>query len=240
MRDRSHCVQLLAALAACSFGCGGGSAGGSDPLPFRDASSEFVPTFDVPSGDVFRVDRGMTPEVVDLTDVQLFDDAPARDAPCVSAVPLSYTFTTDGGKVIQRDTVTLAPQRRFLFERMRLTTMTSLRCETTIPACDTVDTVDIGEVTAALAHPDVAGPLSMRGDHFYGHDPRPVDGQVLVLSSNGARILVGDPCRLADDASACVAIPVGIQRMVDVLSQLRDQETHRAVCQSALATDGGM
>ncbi|MFO0630206.1 MAG: hypothetical protein U0325_31910 [Polyangiales bacterium] len=225
---------------ACALGCSGGSAGGSgDPQPFRDASSEIVPTFDVPTRDVFRVDREATPEVVDLTDAQLFEDAPARDAPCVSALPVSYTFTTDGGKAVRRDTVTLAPQRRFLFERRWLSTSTSQRCETTIAACDSADTVDIGEVTDALAHPDVAGPLAMRGDHLYGNDPRPVDGVVLVIETNGARVLVGEPCRLAADASACTPIPTGIQRAVDVLNQLRDQEIRRAPCEAALAVDGG-
>ena len=64
---------------------------------------------------------------------------------------------------------------------------------------------------------------------LYGYDPRPADGTVFEINADGARLLVGAPCR-AGMTTGCLNAPVGVQRLVDVLTALRDQELLRPAC----------
>lgn len=219
---------LLFSAAALIAGCG------SDPTPF---TTEDVPRTDagLPSLDALA-DRAMadrsTPEVLDLTDATVTPDATA-DAPCVATIPGEVRFGLDGGLVAFTDTFTLRAPAVFAASRSSGGAVSAM-CETTLPGCNTAEQVDVGEVTAALAARDVTAAFGFaRGmpsrEVLYGGDPRPMDGQVFSIEIDGARVLVGTTCR-DGGGTGCMAIPTGVQRLVDVLTALRDQELFRTAC----------
>ncbi|MDB4928407.1 MAG: hypothetical protein JWM10_891, partial [Myxococcaceae bacterium] len=222
----------VALLAAC----------GSEPASFDAAVPDRPLAFDVPNTrDVPRVDRGPTPEVVDLTDVPALTDGGMRDGPCAEALPDGLRFGTEGGRVPYNTTYTLGAPRRFLLERT-YSDASPARCETTIPACGAADDVTVDTLAAALASSDVAAAFAAAGAGdagtlLYGVDERPLDGALFFLERGGRFVYVGAPCRTGSGAQ-CLTAPVGVQRLVDVLSALRDQESRRPVCAAALG-DGG-
>lgn len=228
--------RFLFALAALASACE------EQPAGFTDMRSDVPPSFDVRTNrDIPQVDRGPTPEVVDLTDVAPLD-AGFRDGPCAETVPGGeLRFGREGGLRADVTTYSVSSPRRFLLERMVAGGATA-RCETTIPACGATDDVTVDTLAAALNHADVAtafaaATASDAGTVFYGVDSRPIDGDVFFVTRNGRFVYVGEPCRTGS-GSGCVTAPVGVQRLVDVLNALREQESRRPVCVSALG-DGG-
>jgi hypothetical protein len=209
----------VALLAACS----------SAPASFDAAVPDRPLAFDVPSTrDVPRVDRGPTPEVVDLTDVPPRTDGGLRDGPCAEALTEGLRFGTEGGRTPYNTTYTLSAPRRFLLERT---------------FSDAADDVDVDALAGALASADVAAAFAAAGASdagtlLYGVDERPVDGALFFLERGGRFVYVGAPCRTGSGAQ-CATAPVGVQRLVDVLNALRDQESRRPVCAAALG-DGGV
>jgi hypothetical protein len=218
-------------LAACS----------SQPASFDAAAPDVQVGFDVPNRDVPRVDRGPTPEVIDLTDVPPLTDAGMRDGPCAETLPGSLRYGSEGGFRAYNTTYSLSMPRRFLLERTT-SGMTPARCETTVPACGAADDVTVDTVTAALGNADVgaafqAAAASDAGTMLYGVDERPFDGSLFFLERDGRFVYVGAPCRTGM-GGACTPAPVGLQRLVDVLTALADQESRRPVCAAVLG-DGG-
>lgn len=229
--------RFLFALAALASACE------EQPASFTDMRSDVPPSFDVRTNrDIPQVDRGPTPEVIDLTDVPPLLDAGFRDGPCAESVPGGeLRFGREGGRRADVTTYSVSSPRRFLLERMRGGGTTS-RCETTIPACGATDDVTVDTLATALNSPDVAtafqaATASDAGTVFYGVDSRPVDGEVFFVTRNGRFVYVGEPCRTGS-GGACVTAPVGVQRLVDVLNALREQESRRPACAAALG-DGG-
>ncbi len=223
---------LVAVVSACE----------DAPTSFTDNRSDVPPGFDVPNRDIPQVDRGMAPEVVDLTDVAPLLDAGFRDGPCAEAVPGGdLRFGREGGLRADVTTYSVSSPRRFLLEQMRAGGATA-RCETTIPACGATDDVTVDTLATALNNADVtaafqAATASDAGAVFYGVDSRPIDGEVFFVTRNGRFVYVGNPCRTGP-AEGCVNAPVGVQRLVDVLNALQEQESQRPVCRAALG-DGG-
>ena len=222
---------LGAALLACA--CSGGST------TFTTPDNDVPPTFDVPTRDIPRVDRGMTPEVVDLTDVPLLMDAGLSDGPCAARLTDTVTFGPTGGLVAFTMAYTVAPPRRVLLERTGRGGGTQ-RCETTIPACGEPGDVTTERLATALADADVAAAFAQAsldaGAVLYGRDDRPVDGSVFSIARNGREVLVGSPCRTG--TGTCTDAPAGVQRLVDVLTALVDQESRRPACVAALGDAG--
>lgn len=201
---RAAALSLVALLAAC---------GSSTPLAPPDAS---------------------TPP----PDVAVPTDAPrdaTRDTPPIPScdLPGTYTFGFDGGLVRYRDVATLAPGRTLTLARLEGGTpdAATLSCTTEVPYCATatgngVDTLTVinafnnADVMAAFAS---AAPVTR-----YGHDSRPVDGQVFFVERpGGPRLEVGDEC---GPRPGCQPIPAGVARLRQVLLALRDQELARPEC----------
>ncbi|MBI5517800.1 MAG: hypothetical protein HY909_28775 [Deltaproteobacteria bacterium] len=169
---------------------------------------------------------------VDLPPPDTAADAPADTAtpfPCPMGLPGEYSFFRDGGNAPWQDRGTVTPPRAMLFVRDRFDTM-STRCPSTLADCGTADVVDLAEVTAALVHPDVQSSLA-RGTVLYGVDTRPADGQVFVIQRGMARVEVGSACR---GAGACTPVPPGVQRAVDILQALLEQESTAPACRALL------
>jgi hypothetical protein len=119
-----------------------------------------------------------------------------------------------------------------LFVRERGDTM-STRCPSMLADCGTAGVVDLAEVTAALVHPDVEAALSRRY-MLYGVDTRPADGLVFVLLRGLYRLEVGSACRGV--TPGCVPVPAGIQRAVDILQALLEQERTAPACRALLGS----
>jgi hypothetical protein len=211
-----------ALLAACSD---------DQPTPFTEVDAG-GPDSGLPTSDVAvdaRPDRS-TPDVVDLTDVPPPDAPAPSDVACTATLAGTVRFGMVGGLVATSETFTLTPPLAFRAERRGATGMTT-SCQTSVPGCNTTDMVDVGEVNAALSARDVQTAFGMaRGGMMlvYGVDPRPMDGQVFSVALDGAEVIVGGPCRTG--GGGCLEIPIGLQRLVDVLTGLRDQELLRPAC----------
>jgi hypothetical protein len=93
-------------------------------------------------------------------------------------------------------------------------------CTTTLDPCGS-STVDIGDVQAALADPDVIAALA-GSTKTYGSDSRPCDGSVSDITVNGKTIEVGGECTGVSGRCAsapCVAVPAGLRGQVNVRSR---------------------
>lgn len=216
----------------------------SDPAPPFGMDSGVdagPPVFDAPSTDRQSLDRGPPPETIDLTDVRITEDRTTADVPCAQALPEEVRFGAIGGKTFFRDELSLRPPATFVYLRT-FNDASPVRCETQLPSCGTPNEVDLGEVVAALGDADVtaafAASRAMNNSVLYGYDSRPVDGTVFSIVRGGATVLVGDTCRVGMGAE-CVPVPVGVQRLVDVLNGLREQEGFRPACM-ALRRDAGI
>lgn len=220
MKRAPSLLLAAALLAAC---------GDEKPSPFNELDAG-GPDSGLPTSDAqadARPDRTQ-PDVVDLTDVAP-KDAPASDVPCAPMLPGTVRFGQTGGLVAVSTSYVLTPPLAFRAERMAMGMTTT--CQTTLPGCNTAEMVDVGEVNAALAARDVQTAFGMATggmERVYGVDSRPVDGQVFSVSLNGATVIVGNPCRTG--GSGCLEVPAGLQRLVDVLTALRDQEMLRPAC----------
>jgi len=220
MKRAPSLLLAAALLAAC---------GDDKPMAFTELDAG-GPDSGLPTSDAAadaRPDRS-TPDVVDLTDVTPKDVPAPTDVACTATLAGTVRFGMVGGLVAETDTFTLTPPLVFRAERRGVTTAS---CQTMVPGCNTADMVDVGEVNAALVARDVQAAFgTARGGTMlvYGNDPRPVDGQVFSVSLDGAEVIVGAPCRTG--GMGCLEIPVGLQRLVDVLTGLRDQELQRAAC----------
>ncbi|MEA2747077.1 MAG: hypothetical protein QOI41_1220 [Myxococcales bacterium] len=98
-------------------------------------------------------------------------------------------------------------------------------CTTTLAACGATS-IGIGDVEAALAHPEVQAALS-GSTKTYGSDSRPCDGAVLGITVGSRTVEVGGECTGGTggcSATPCVAVPAGLRALADVLEKLDTQE----------------
>ncbi len=153
---------------------------------------------------------------------------PAADAdPCLACASATLTWGQNGGFVCTVDTSSLAPCSAFSHSRVAAACDPIDRsCTNAVPVCEsgTADTVTVGDVAAALAHPDVARAVAA-APVLYGVDSRPVDGTVFRVDVGSARIEVGS-CATA----SCSDVPAGVRALETVLEALTAQELLRGEC----------
>lgn len=165
-------------------------------------------------------------------------DAPGdtgQDTPPIPScdMPGTHRFGFDGGLVRFREVGTLTPGRSFTFARLEAGAPDAgaLSCTTEVPYCATAtgDGVDTLTVLNAFNNDDVmAAFASAMPTALYGHDSRPVDGQVFFVERpGGPRLEIGDECGARP---SCRPIPAGVARLRQVLLALRDQELARPDC----------
>jgi len=165
----------------------------------------------------------------------LATDAPAADAVVECVVPVTLTFGYEGGNGLYRDVNTLDPPATLTVTRIpnggRAGDAGVTSCSQALPACGTAGAVTAATLLADLAEPDVQAVFAAATSPFYGVDMRPVDGPAYsVARSDGHSILVGAPCP-ASDAGSCLAIPAGVQRLVDDLQSLASAARAAPACQ---------
>jgi hypothetical protein len=90
-----------------------------------------------------------------------------------------------------------------------------------------VDALGVGDLTAALAHPDVQAALA-RAPILYGRDTRPVDGQVFQIQVGTRLVEIGAEC--TPSAPGCVAIPGGVRAAMQLLQRLDTQQLGLSPC----------
>lgn len=150
-----------------------------------------------------------------------------------------YTYGNDGGEVPYRDLVTLGPFAAFSIERMSFANQpANAQCVPELPACHDTAKLDAADIIVDLRHPDVQAALALSTPPFYGHDSRPVDGVAFqLLRADGHGFLVGDPCRPDD---ACAPAPAGVQKLVDDLKALEEQQLKDPTCASIPSPGAGL
>ena len=99
-------------------------------------------------------------------------------------------------------------------------------CEPPLPACDDQSRVDVGDVDAAIAHPDVQAALAATDAHWYGsHELLVTNAFLLDFSRSDPRGSFragsGD---CPNPSPSCVPTPPGVRALVDLLRTLRGQQ----------------
>lgn len=165
-------------------------------------------------------------------------DAPGdtgQDAPPIPScdMPGTHRFGFDGGLVRFRELATLSPGRGFSYVRITVdgSDAGARACNTEVPYCATATGNGVDTLTVINAFNDadvMAAFASATPTALYGHDSRPVDGQVFFVERpGGPRLEIGDDCGARP---SCRPIPAGVARLRQVLVALRDQELSRPEC----------
>lgn len=209
---RSFSTLFLAAI--CAIGCGG-----SVDTNLADAAQDGTPSdadasLDAPPADSFA-------------------DTGGDGGDCAACLPARVDWELNGGMAAWYDKSALLPCNTY--QRQRFTNPTSTTptqsCTSTVRQCaggdvDASDSITLGEVTRALAHPDVQAALA-KAPVLYGRDTRPVDGVVLRITTGGKQIEVGDDCA---GASGCTEVPAGVKALVALLTDLDERKTLPDAC----------
>jgi hypothetical protein len=146
----------------------------------------------------------------------------------------TYRFTTNGGLGAYRDATVLSPPASYLYQRKPEGLPVPERsCAPAFPACGSA-ALDVGDVMAALADPDVkqafAQSLGVAPLPFYGVDYRGGDGAAdQITRDGGGGFLIGGPCPSAPTAP-CTPIPAGLSRLVSTLRALDQQQLADPTC----------
>lgn len=156
----------------------------------------------------------------------------AVDASAVCSLDAGYDFGWSGGLSLSRDHYLLIPPDTFRVNRSYAFGQEEATCTTTVPVCGTPDRVDLGDVRAALRHPDVRSAWDAAEPTLYGADLRPMDGGVWAIQRNDAsgrspQLLLGADCR---GSSSCQPIPPGLLALRESLRSLAGQELATRAC----------
>jgi len=144
------------------------------------------------------------------------------------ALATGWEYWNDGGFRAYADRVRLAPPRTCRITRTALSPGTMTSCEATIPDCGGGDALDVGDVNAILAHPDVLAALAMAKPPLYGYDSRPFDGSVFaLLRDDGRGFLVGDSC---GTRPSCTEPPPGVVTARTILEALEASVREQPAC----------
>lgn len=86
------------------------------------------------------------------------------------------------------------------------------------------------DLVQALSHPDVEAAFRTKGTYSFGHDSRPADGAMLMVSRGETVVYIGSTCHASD--SACVPVPAGLVKLATVLTGIDAGERARGQCKS--------
>jgi hypothetical protein len=213
---RAPCLPLMAPQLAIG-GLGQVTPGTSGTLlPFPRYDVHVVLFFDHGGGtaDAVRIDR----DEVAVAPRCSTTVCPVCGSAC--AFDATYTYGFTGGHVAFVDEVTLAPPASYQHRRSPVSTMPpDITCAPPPPACGGT-AIDVGDIMAAVADPDVQQALSRSlgpsGPGFYGVDPRPTDGEAFqFVQTGGGAFLIGGSCPAG--STSCTDIPGGLARLQSLL-----------------------
>jgi len=219
---RPTLVARLAWLAAVlALGCGKRDAGrdGAPDAGQADGAG------DMSLADQGNADQGPGDAVAEPAPEGAGDVA--SEGAC--ALDEAYAFWPDGGLRAYEDRMRIAPPRSIQITRDHYGGAPPETCMDEMPACGTDGAVDVGEVTSALAHPDVSAAFALPSTPLFGRDTRPVDGTVFIVErvSDGHRIEIGTAC---SGAPGCTDLPAGVSALLETLTTLTTETLARAAC----------
>jgi hypothetical protein len=93
-----------------------------------------------------------------------------------------------------------------------------------------VDALGVGDLTAALSHPDMVAALD-RAPVLFGRDTRPSDGQVFQITVGGKLVEIGLECTAS--TPSCTAIPAGVRAAMQLLQRLDSQQLDISPCRES-------
>jgi hypothetical protein len=201
-------------------------------------------TFELPAaGDVVDVvvaegggDAGAAPGVP-ACEAQAKEPVPVCAPPWSPSVACAldgeYGFGEEGGLVAWTETSTLAPPARYTRTRTyREEQRPPLSCSNQIPRCGAAfDTFTTADVLEAMAAPDVVAAFAEAQPQVYGHDSRPVDGQVLaVRRKDGHGVMLGSPC--GPGRPCARPLTDGLAHLAAILTKLDAQQIAAPGCEA--------
>lgn len=187
-----------------------------------DDESEDPPVADASASDASRAQDAKTPEL----DASL--DAKVDGGSC--SLDQRYQFGYAGGNAIYHDAYTLTASGQLTKQRVDTGRApandagTARQCVVTLPACGS-DAVDPADLTAAL---EAASESWATAPNLFGVDPRPYDGQVLVIArADGKTIELGDAC---DNSVGCRPLTPALEALRTVFARLIQETSESPAC----------
>ncbi len=156
-----------------------------------------------------------------------------EDVLACSCTFFSLSWGEIGGMVAWADRSTIAPCFKYTHQLINytITPPSTSTCEIDEPLCEYEEAVGGEQVTAAIQNAEVQSALQ-KGSVLYGHDSRPVDGQVFEIEVGEKTIQVGSDCDTVD--ASCVPIPQGVQNLVDLLKKIDLQQFTEPGCPASM------
>jgi hypothetical protein len=149
------------------------------------------------------------------------DPAPSSPTePTCSCVAAELAWWKEGGGRVPYIRESLTGCRSYALQRMGKPTTwcgSELACRQA--------RVGVGDLNAALEHPDVTAAL-LRAPALFGSDPRALDGQVDHLEVGGKVLELGESCETDDSCN----VPPGLTTLRELLANLTLQEEPRLTC----------
>lgn len=203
-------------------GCGGSTAADDDPI-VTDAGADG--TADAAKDGA--IDSAL-PDVHSGDALLVSDSTDAADASCASCIAAKLSWGQDGGRVAYVDTASITACRTFEHRRTAvLTDPADQVCTQEMAACP-AGAHDIAHVVDALRNADVVAALA-KAPVLYGHDTRPTDGSVLVVTYDGKQLTIGGDCAGASD---CTPVPAGVASLVELLQAVDTDQLAIGVCKT--------
>lgn len=212
-----------------------------DPITFAWTATSGIGTFSnsTSANTTFTCTAaGMTTLSVAVSDGFCGGDQPISvrcgDPLCV--LDDTYTFSVFYGLVPRSEIGTLSPSGHFNFQRRVASgipgnTPDMRSCTPTLPACGTAAGVDIADIAADLADPDVQAALAQPLPPTYGQRNIADATSFSVRRSDGRgfSIVVGFEC--VTPSAQCVPTPPGVRRLVDDLRVLWNLGLRDPLCE---------
>jgi hypothetical protein len=144
------------------------------------------------------------------------------------AFSATYRITDGGGLVPQLDTATLSPPNAFSYDRRSFVSDAGQpSCAPALPACH-ANQVDVSDVEAAIAHPDVQNALAQATPPTYGQRNIADGPNFSFMRADNHGFNNGLECSPA--SSTCTPTPAGVHALMLVLRQLITQQLADPSC----------
>jgi hypothetical protein len=167
-----------------------------------------------------EIDGGRPDGSIDASTDASKDGGSDGGADC-SSLDGTYKFGLEGGNAAWHDVYTFPGGATLKVERESSARFDAgtYSCTGSLGACGTA-ALDLSDIKAALRD---AADLWGSGSVVYGEDPRPYDGQVLVVerTSDGKEIVIGLSCET--QTTPCTAPPAAALQLRAVFDRLRTE-----------------
>ena len=170
-------------------------------------------------------------------------DGGQADQTAVCAFSRTYVWnnqmTVRGGTFVssQGQLLRLTPPDGFVLESAASTTQgtTSSTCAAPLPPCGSPDLIDVADIEAALAAPDVQAVVSQMVPPFYGEQNVADPPESYSFRYGDAVGFAGVSCL---SPTLCVPMPSGVATLVEMLRKLITQQLAQPSCATSAGISG--